>query len=239
MKISFITPVYNEETNIEKNIQKILSFAKNNFKDFEIIAVDDGSSDHSWKILEKLRSKNIIIDKNPHNMGPGAAFRRGFALAKGDVIVTLDSDLSYPIEDTSKLLKKLNEGYGGVVASPFLQGAGHTHVPFFRLLLSKLGTLIYTIFLGQYLSAYTCFFRAYRKGVIKNLKLEANGFESQVEIIWKTRRMGHRFAEVPSFQTFDVSRPSNFKILRELGRHLHFLLFKIIPGQVGYLLFRR
>jgi len=235
MKTSFIVPVYNEEKGIKKNLLRIFDFAKKNYSDFEIIVVDDGSQDSTWKILQELNYKNLILGKNPHNMGPGAAFRRGFSLARGEVIVTLDFDLSFPITDTPKLLKKLNEGYDLVLASPYLlKGSTHKGIPPLRLFLSLAAVFIYGIAVGKILTCYTGFFRAYRKNVTRSIKFESNGFESQVEIIWKARRAGFKIVEVPSTLIYDNTRISNFKIVREISRHLHFLFGILMWGNIRY-----
>lgn len=229
MKISFIVPAYNEENGIQKNLSRIFKFARQNYPDFEVIVVDDGSQDSTWKILQSLKYKNLVLGKNPKNMGPGASFRRGFKLAKGDIAVTLDSDLSFPVEDTPKLIKKINEGYDLVVASPyFIKGSKNKGIPAFRLFLSLGATVIYTIALRKKLTCYTGFFRAYRKKVIKTIEFTSNGFQSQVEIIWKVRKKGYKITEVPSSLFYEQGRVSNFKIFKEIQSHLSFLFGRVL-----------
>lgn len=233
MKISFVIPAYNEADEIEKNINTIYNFAKQNYSDFEIIAIDDGSKDNTLDVMRKLSLPNLIVDTNGKNMGPGAAFRKGFELATGDLIVSTESDLSYPIEDAKKLLAKLEEGYDIALATPHLaKEDAPKNVPAHRLALSHMGTAIYTFFVGEKLSTYACFFRAYKKQVIKSIQFKSNGFESQVEILWRAHKKGYKIIEISSKQNFRADRPSKFNIPRELGRHLNFLFGTVIPGNV-------
>ena len=111
--ISIVIPVFNEEQNLEE-LNKRLSIVCNSFDtDFEIIYIDDGSSDKSLDIIKKFcdQSNFIYFISFCRNFGQHAAVMAGFEHAVGDVIMTLDADMQNPPEEIPKLIKKINEGY--------------------------------------------------------------------------------------------------------------------------------
>jgi dolichol-phosphate mannosyltransferase len=220
-KITLLMAAYNEEDHIGKSIETLYDYAKKTVPNFEIIVVDDGSKDRTYSELEKAKKKfGIMIDRNPVNLGQGGAFRRGLAKATGDVVITLDSDLSYPITDIPKLLSKMDEGYDVVVTSPFTGGGGTEGVPFIRLFLSNLATVLYSLALGLKLTAFTGVFRAYKTEILKRTNYKSDRFEAQVEILWLCRKAGARVAEIPSVLKFKRARKSSFKIFRDMKTHL-------------------
>ncbi|MFH1447738.1 MAG: glycosyltransferase family 2 protein [Candidatus Micrarchaeota archaeon] len=221
MKITLLMATYNEYGCIDKTIEKLYNYAKENLKDFQIIVIDDGSSDHTFVDLQKAESRyGITIGKNPVNMGQGAAFRRGLVHADGEVVITLDSDLSYPITDIPKLLEKIEGGYDVVVTSPFIGGGGTEDVPFLRLFLSNLATFLYSLALGLKLTAFTGVFRAYRTEVLRNTRYKSDRFEAQVEILWLCKKAGAKIVEIPSVLKFKTERNSNFRVFRDVKTHL-------------------
>ncbi len=106
--ISIILPCYNEESSIETNILKIKEEVSKTIKDYEIIVVDDGSTDNS---KEKLKSLDINVIHHPHNMGYGAALKTGIKHAKFDTIVISDIDGSYPPKHIPELIKTFEDSY--------------------------------------------------------------------------------------------------------------------------------
>src|SRR5512137_793056 len=111
MKVTLLFAAYKEKGVVEGTARKLTEYAKKELREHEveIIGVDDGSNDGTYEALVEASKKyGIIAEKNSANMGQGASFRRGFARATGEVIITMDSDLSYPIEDIPKLLEKIS-----------------------------------------------------------------------------------------------------------------------------------
>ncbi len=112
--LSLVIPVYNEENNLERLFLKLHKVVLGRKLNYEIIFIDDGSSDTSFSVLEKIYSKHkkyVRLVKFRRNFGKGAALLAGFRYAKGELLVTLDSDLQDDPNEIPKLLKKLNEGY--------------------------------------------------------------------------------------------------------------------------------
>lgn len=231
--ISLLLAAYNEEEILDSVVDRATRYLKQNYpSSWELIIVDDGSTDNTWNILEKNKREheNLVIGKNPKNMGQGAACRRGFAMVKGDIIITNDCDLSYPLEDIPRLIAKMEEGYDVVVASPFLPGGHLKNVPIMRRIFTTLGGLIYSTFISSEITCYTGAFRAYKRKVIKELEFESNGFEAQTEILWRCRQKGWRIGEITSKLTFIEGRVSRFKPAKVIPKHL-MLFAKILVNQ--------
>ncbi|MCX6777550.1 MAG: glycosyltransferase family 2 protein [Candidatus Micrarchaeota archaeon] len=241
MKVTLLFSAYREGKGVGETVRKLSEYAQKSLREYEIeiIGIDDGSNDGTYEALVEASKKyGIIAEKNPVNMGQGAAFRRGFARASGEVIITMDSDLSYPIGDIPKLLAKIEEGYDLVLTSPFTRESRMENAPFIRLFLSKVGSLIYSVTVGARISCYTGAFRAYRAGMAKKLEFRENRFGAQVEIIWLANRLGYRIAEVPSILSVRKreDRGSSFKVVKGIIEHLRLLAVLVIrdlKGKIG------
>lgn len=114
MEYSIIIPVFNEEQNVRELYSKLKYILNKLKKSHEIIFIDDGSTDNTYKILEKINDKTVKIIKFRRNFGQTAAWDAGFKHAKGNLIITMDGDLQNDPNDLPKLIKKLKEGYAVV-----------------------------------------------------------------------------------------------------------------------------
>src|SRR3989344_2196303 len=104
-KISIIIPVYNEEDSIEESIKKVKDTMKGIYYEYEIIVINDGSTDNSQKILENIRDIKLII--NNCNKGYGASLKKGIENARYNFILITDADSTYPIEEIHRLTEHL------------------------------------------------------------------------------------------------------------------------------------
>ena len=114
MKISFIIPVFNEEKSLNQLYDEILTALPENFKNsYEIIFVDDGSTDSSFEILTNIaqKDKNVKLIKFRKNFGKAAALQIGFDNSQGDYVFTMDSDLQDNPKEIPRFIDKLNQGY--------------------------------------------------------------------------------------------------------------------------------
>ena len=168
-KISIVIPVYNEEENIEKLYEELKEVLENLKLDYEIIFVNDGSTDRTPQILDELakRDPKVKVVHFRKNYGQTAAMYAGFQYAEGDVVITMDGDLQNDPHDIPKLLEKIEEGYDIVSGwrknrqDPFLS----------RILPSKIANWIISKVTGVHLHDYGCTLKAYRKEVAKNFRL--------------------------------------------------------------------
>jgi len=169
LNLSVIVPIFNEEENIVTVYEELVHVLEEIHQEFEIIFIDDGSTDQSLKILSKLHKDDprVIIISFRRNFGQTAALSAGFDHAKGDIIITLDADLQNDPMDIPKMLDKLNEGYDIVNGwrvnrkDPFLS----------RRLPSMIANKIISIITRVKLHDYGCTLKIFRKEITQNIKL--------------------------------------------------------------------
>jgi glycosyltransferase involved in cell wall biosynthesis len=167
--LSVLIPVYNEEGNLSLLCDKLSVALKKTGRAYEIIFVDDGSSDGTLEMLLDLRNENpnIKIISFSRNFGQTAALSAGIDFSKGDILIPMDGDLQNDPEDILSLLQKIEEGND--VVSGWRKGRKD---PFFRRRLpSMIANLLISLIGGVYLHDYGCTLKAYRRDILKNIKL--------------------------------------------------------------------
>lgn len=170
--ISVVIPVMNEEGSLlllYNRLKRVLDRLK---KSYEIIFVDDGSTDNSLKIMDEIAQKDssVVIIKFRKNYGQTAAFAAGFKYATGDVVITMDADLQNDPEDIPRLLEKLGEGYD--LVSGWRKDRKDN--PLTRKIPSYIANrIINKLIEGTKIRIHDfgCSLKAYKKGIVKNLKL--------------------------------------------------------------------
>ncbi len=241
MKVSVVIPIYNEEQNIKILYEKLKEALDNQQFFYELIFVDDGSTDKSLSILkeiQKLDDKVVIISFR-RNFGQTAAFSAGFDYSSGDVIVTIDGDLQNDPGDIPRLVSMMNDNDYDIVSGwrkdrkdPFLS----------RRLPSQIANKLISWVTGVKLHDYGCSLKAYRKDVIKNIHLygEMHRFIPAV-----ASQYGVKIAEVVTTHhprlygksKYGISR--TFKVILDLIMIKFFQTFFIKPlrafGPVGLL----
>ncbi|MHB8883272.1 MAG: glycosyltransferase family 2 protein [Thermodesulfovibrionales bacterium] len=168
MKISVVVPLYNEEENIDDLHARLTSSLSALPHEYELILVDDGSTDATPSLLEKVRTADprVKVINFRRNFGQTAAFAAGFDHAVGEVIITMDGDLQNDPDDIPKLLELIKDndivsGWRKQRKDPFIS----------RKLPSKIANWIISRVTGVPLHDYGCSLKAYRKNVVKNLRL--------------------------------------------------------------------
>lgn len=167
--LSVIIPVFNEEKNLEPLYEEISRVLNSLGQAFEIIFVDDGSRDGSFPVLKRIQEKDkaVKIIRLRRNFGQTAALSAGFDYARGRVIVTMDADLQNDPKDIPALLAKINDGYD--LVSGWRQ---KRHDKFFtRRLPSIVANRLISFLTGVKLHDYGCTLKAFRKEVIKSIRL--------------------------------------------------------------------
>jgi dolichol-phosphate mannosyltransferase len=229
MKISIVAPMYNEESNIESTISKVKTeLIANNYNDFELIFVNDGSKDNTWeKTCEIAKNENHLkVVGYKVNQGRGKALRTGIDHASGDIIITIDFDLSYDASHITRMIKELeeNENVDVVLASCYMPGGKTIGIPKFRLFISKTANLLYRFAYSPQIYTSTCVVRAYRKNTIKSLDLESNDKEIHLEIISKLLANNYTLKEIPGTLTRRQMGKSSFKFRAHSISHILFFI---------------
>jgi dolichol-phosphate mannosyltransferase len=226
MYLSVIIPCYNESENIAQLHQQLSAIRPELERrgGFELVLVDDGSSDDTFARLSSAFEawSNARIVQHERNRGLGAALRTGFAQARGDVIVTTDSDGTYPFTSIPAMLDLLRPGIDIVTASPYHPSGGVDGVPAYRLLFSKGASAMYRVLLDPRLHTYTAMYRAYRREVIERIPTTADGFLMVTELLVGALLAGYQAAEFPAVLRVRRYGQSKARVWQITRSHLRF-----------------
>jgi glycosyltransferase involved in cell wall biosynthesis len=192
MELSIVIPLYNEEENVGPLYAQLKGALEATGREYEIIIVDDGSTDGSFDVLKRLHEddERLKVIRFRRNFGQTAAFAAGFDRSQGQVVITMDADLQNDPADIPLLLEKIEEGYD-VVSGWRL----HRQDPFLtRRLPSMIANWLISQVTRVHLHDYGCSLKAYRREVVKNVQLygELHRFIPAI-----ANWMGVSVAEVP------------------------------------------
>jgi glycosyltransferase involved in cell wall biosynthesis len=196
MKLSIITPVYNEETSINELLKKVKDV--NYGMPFDIIVVNDGSTDGTDRQILKLKNiiKNIKLISYSKNMGKGHAVRMGIKNSDADIIIIQDADLEYNPKQIPNLIRPIIEGkYKVVYGSRFI--GQYTGMGFPYLFGNKLLTLMTNFLFKSNLTDMETCYKAIHRDVLNSIQLNQNGFEIEAEITSKILKKRFKIKELP------------------------------------------
>ncbi len=167
-KISFVIPARNEEKSVERLYKEIITEVKKLKVKYEIIFVDDGSTDKTFENLKKIskKYKNVISIKLRGNWGKSMALQTGFIKASGNIIFTLDADLQDNPSEIPNFLKKLNEGYDLVSGWKKIR-----HDPISKVIPSRILNFTISLLTGTKIHDVNCGFKVYKRKVVDHLNL--------------------------------------------------------------------
>ncbi len=235
--VSIVLPCLNEEETVAACVEKSLSWFETAGVSGEVIVVDNGSTDRSRE--EAVRAGARVIDE-PHR-GYGAAHLRGFAEARGKVIVMADSDDTYDLLHLDPLIEPLHQGYDMTVGNRMGDMEPGAMTWSHRFIGTPAITLLLGLFAGARLGDSQCGLRAFTRGAYERMDLRSPGMELASEMILKAFRRGLKVAEVPI--PYAVRKgESKLSTFRDGWRHLRFLLLHtplylfLVPGALLVLL---
>ena len=214
IKISIIIPAYNEQATIIELLEKVIE-QKIETVEFQVIVIDDGSTDKTLALLESRPELYSKLVKQAENCGKGAAVKVGLAESDGDYILFQDADLEYDPADYSKLLEPVLRFDADVVMGSRMVGSQITRVSYFW---HKLGNWVITFVFNvlnntTFTDVYSCYL-LYRRSLVDSDKLTTQGWDQHAEILTKSVAAGTRFFEVPiSYygRTYDEGKKINYK----------------------------
>lgn len=217
--IWIVLPAYNEEQDLPVLLDRIEASMFEARLVYQIIIVDDGSTDGTMEVIEQAsESMPIRVDRHLVNQGLGATIRDGLMTAAGladpgDVIVTLDADNSHTPELVLRMVRSVREGHDVVIASRYQRGSRVRGVPVARKILSYwAGWLFKVVFPITGVRDYTCGYRAYRADLLQQVIddegdsfFDQDGFQVMVDILLKLRKDPRViFGEVPLILRYDL-----------------------------------
>ncbi len=200
--LSVVIPAHNEESRIPGTLRAVSSYLANNFEEYELIVVDDGSSDDTASVVETSgrEFKNISLISYPANSGKGYAVRKGVLSSKGSLLLICDADLSTPIQEYERLKCFLINGFDIAIGSRGLRDSDiAVRQPWYRERMGKMfNVFVRTLVVGG-IKDTQCGFKLFKGDVARSLfkKSCIDGFAFDVEILFLARRMGYKTKEVP------------------------------------------
>ena len=212
-KLSVVIPVYNEERWIREVLRRVLAVEI----PMAILIIDDCSKDNTRKILEEYNGKDgIRVFLQEFNQGKGAALRRGFAEATGDVIIVQDADLEYDPAEFPQLLQPIMENKADVVFGSRFIGESHRVLYFWHSVANRMLTTLSNMFTNLNLTDMETCYKLFRREVIQGMLLRSNrfGFEPEVTAKIAKRRPKWRIYEVPisySGRTYEEGKKIGLK----------------------------
>ncbi len=226
--ISIIVPVYNEEKTLLHILKKLSDIRKFGYL-FQIIVVNDGSTDNSEKILNDNKE---LIDKlitNKTNEGKGNAVKKALEISEGKYIIFQDADLEYDPNDFIKffkLIEKFNPDL--IIGSRFIYSEYTRSHNFLNKIGNRLITFLFNVFYNTtFTDIYSCY-ACFRKDLLNVNSLKTSGFEQHAEILCKVVKKGTKFYEVPinyNGRNHDEGKKIRFY-------HIFGVIFQIFIGKI-------
>jgi glycosyltransferase involved in cell wall biosynthesis len=188
-----IVPCYNEAATVKELLTRVLESPWV----AEVVVVDDGSTDETLSVARSVADPRVRLLEQPHNMGKGAALRRGFQEATADFVIVQDADLEYDPADYGLLMEYLVAGKADVVyGSRFMTDRPHRVLYFWHSVGNKVLTTASNAFTNLNLTDMETCYKAFRREVIQSLDLKENRFGFEPEITAKVAKGGWRIYEV-------------------------------------------
>ncbi len=235
--VSVVLPCLNEAATVAACVSKARRWFRDAGLRGEVIVVDNGSTDRSREEAE--RAGATVVDERVE--GYGAANRRGFAEARGEIIVMADADDTYDLLHLDQLIEPLRNGYDMTVGNRLQNLAPGSMTWSHRVIGTPAITMLLGLFAGARVGDSQCGLRAFTRAAYEKMELRSNGMELASEMILKASRRGLRIAEVPVPYSARQGE-SKLNTFRDGWRHLRFLLLNtplylfLVPGLVLVLL---
>ena len=229
-KVTIIIPAKNEEKNLEAAVEKTIKSMVDSEIDFEVLVVDDGSSDNTFEIAKNLAVKDsrVVVITNHSNHGKGFSIRKALEKADGDLVVTLDADGQHEPEEIPRLIWPILNGEADLVqGSRFLEKSNY--VPYRHVLGNKVVSLCFNLLFGSSFTDVLLGFRAFRKNTLKEAKLKSNGYLVDIEVLGTALKRNAKIAQVQTICHY----PRKSSVLRGIS-----MVGQILAG-LFYLRFTR
>jgi dolichol-phosphate mannosyltransferase len=233
--LSVVIPAYNEEETLESSIQALAEALDPTGFDYELLVVNDGSSDGTEQKLIDLERRYPALRHitNEAKHGFGHAVRCGLADYRGDAVAVVMADSSDSPLDLIAYYEKIREGYQCAFGSRFVAGAHVDDYPAFKRVLNRLGNWLVAILFRQQYYDFTNPFKCYRREIIDAMQpLVSSQFNLAIEMSIKAVAQGARYAVIPTSWRNREGGSSKFKVFRQAYLYLLTLLYCLFVAKV-------
>lgn len=225
-RFAIIVPLKDEATGIESLFTELRTVRERlaDVAACEFVCVDDGSTDDTWRMLQRLQPTlpGTMLARHERNRGVAAAIRTGLLITDAELCASIDGDLSYDPLELRPMLAQLATA-DLVTASPYHPRGGVRNVPAWRLRLSRSLSWAYRWLLSSPVHTWTACFRVYRRSAVLDLPLKHEGFLGTAELLVRLLRRGGRVSEHPCTLEARLFGVSKMKVLRTIRGHLGLL----------------
>lgn len=215
--LSIIIPAHNEEKRIGPALEGVFAFLDRQAYAGDVVLVDDCSTDKTIEVAnDAARGRaNFRVLRNEPNRGKGYSVRRGMLEGKGEYLLFSDADLSTPIEETTRFLEKMREGYGVLIGSRAMRESNIiTYQPWYRQLMGKAFNRIVRAVLVRGIKDTQCGFKMFTREAARKVfalqRIERFAFD--VEILFLAKKFGYKILEMPvTWKDSPLTRISTFR----------------------------
>ena len=233
--IYILLPAYNEEEGLEKLLERIKRIGRSYSLEYQVLIVNDGSSDHTAEVVKSYADDMPIELVNfESNKGITEVFRTGFKRVsetggEEDICITMDADNTQNPYVMLDIFRKISQGFEVVIASRFEEGGGVVKAPWFRMLLSLgVAWLLKKLVPIPGVQDYSTFYRGYKVGILKKALvlhgdslLEGHGFSGMADLLIKISKLTDKIGEVPLVLRYDLKEGgSGMRIFRTIRGYL-------------------
>ena len=214
--ISIVIPVYNEQHRISSFLSSVTKFLQKNDFSYEIVIVDDGSTDKTVTTIEQILDEKVPgtfrVVQLPVNAGKGAAIRKGMLEANGEYIFFLDADGSTSIEEIDRFMRSFTQGTDIYIAQRTLK----QKAPFKRKIFGYGYIMLANLLLQLDVKDITCGFKCYRRGCVQTIfsRQTLNNWSFDAENVFTARKHGYRIEEIQV--TWEHTPGSKVKVFKNI-----------------------